>query len=489
MDQPHFPEARQLVASAAEAEPGIAELQAAMAAGRLTARALVERYLSRIEALDRGGPALHSIIEINPDALALAAELDAERQATGPRGPLHGVPILLKENIDTADRMLTTAGSLALVGDPPAQDATGARRLREAGAVLLGKTNLSEWANFRSTHSSSGWSARGGQTRNPHVLNQDPCGSSSGSAAAIAAYLGAAALGTETDGSIACPACACGIVGLKPTVGLTSRAGVIPISHSQDSVGPMARSVSDAALLLGALAGVDPRDPATQASDRKSFADYTRFLDPNGLNGARIGLPFGRGEGDAAAAIQELAAAGAALVDVALPEIENVGDAEFMVMTTEFKAGLNAYLATRTGVPVRSLAEAIAFNEAHAGQELKVFGQEVFVTAQERGPLTEPGYREALEKSQGRSRAGLDAVMTEHRLDALVSTGCEWSPAARAGRPVISVPAGFDRGRPVHLLFTGRAYSEPLLLRLAFAFEQRARACRPPEFLKVRPSA
>jgi amidase len=485
MDPPHDPHAARLVAAAAKAEPGIAALQEAMAAGRLTARELVQRYLDRIQALDRQGPALHAIIETNSDAFALADALDEERRTKGPRGPLHGIPILLKDNIDTADRMMTTAGSLALAGDPPAQDATLARQLRQAGAILLGKANLSEWANFRSTHSSSGWSARGGQTRNPHVLNQDPCGSSSGSAAAVAAYLCAAALGTETDGSIACPAQACGIVGLKPTVGLTSRAGVIPISHTQDSAGPMTRSVADAALLLGALTGVDPRDPATQASEGKSHADYTRFLDPRGLKGARLGLPYGRGEGRAAAAMHALEHAGATLVEAPLLEIEGVGDAEFQVMLYEFKAGLNAYFATRTGVPVHTLEELIAFNNAHAERELKVFGQEILLQAQEKGPLAEPAYHEALEKSRRASRESLDGLMDARHLDALITPGCEWSPAARAGYPVLSVPAGFDRGRPVHLLFTGRAYSEPTLLRLAYAFEHHTHAARPPRFLKL----
>jgi amidase len=471
-------------------EPTIAELQTAMASGRLTAHSLVAWYLARTEALDRRGPALHSIIEINPDLFEIAFALDAERRARGPRSPLHGIPILLKDNIDTADRMMTTAGSFALVGDPPAQDATVARRLREAGAILMGKANLSEWANFRSTNSRNGWSGRGGQTIDPYVLNQDPLGSSSGSAVAVAADLCTVALGTETDGSIVAPAAVNGVVGIKPTVGLTSRAGVIPIAHSQDTVGPFGRTVADAAIVLGALTGVDLRDPATQASEGKFLTDYTPFLDPNGLKGARIGLPFGRGDQVTRAAIQALQDAGAEIVSPAPiprpPRGVDLGSLEFTLLQYEFKADLNAYLATRTGVPIRTLEDAIAFNRAHAAQELKLFGQEIFVSSQKKGPLTDAAYLTALENSRRYSGPeGIDAVMDRLQLDALVSPGLDGTDyAARAGYPLISVPAGIAAsGMPVNLMFMGRAFSEPTLIKLAYAFEQATQARRPPQLL------
>jgi amidase len=471
-------------------EPTIAELQAAMASGRLSAHTLVAWYLARVEALDRRGPSLHSIIEINPDLFDIAFALDAERAAKGPRGPLHGIPILLKDNIDTADRMMTTAGSFALVGDPPSQDATVARKLREAGAILMGKANLSEWANFRSTNSRNGWSGRGGQTLDPYVLNLDPYGSSAGSAVAVAADLCTVALGSETDGSIVAPAAVNGVVGIKPTVGLTSRAGVIPISHSQDTIGPFGRTVADAAIVLGALTGVDPRDPATQASDGKSFVDYTQFLDPDGLKGARIGLPFGRGNTLTRAAVQALQDAGAVIVSPATiprpPRGVDLGFLEYTVLLYEFKADLNAYLATRTGVPIRTLEDAIAFNRAHAAQELKLFGQEIFVASQKKGPLTDPVYLAALENSQRYSRQdGIDALMDKLQLDALVSPGLDGTDyAARAGYPLISVPAGFDAsGLPINLMFMGRAYSEPTLIKLAYAFEQATNARRAPQLL------
>jgi amidase len=470
-------------AYAAREELTIAEIQGAMAKGELTARSLVEYYLARIEALDRQGPMLRSVIEVNPDALAIASALDEERKARGARGPLHGVPVLLKDNIDTADRTQTTAGSLALVGDPPVQDATVAKRLRDAGAVLLGKANLSEWANFRSTNSRNGWSARGGQTRNPYRLTQDPYGSSSGSAVAVAANLCAVSLGSETDGSISAPAWINGVVGIKPTVGLTSRAGVIPISHTQDSVGPMARTVTDAAILLGALMGVDARDPATVASDGKFHTDYTRFLDANGLKGARIGLPFGRGGNITRAAIDAMQTAGAEIVTpIRLPITGPQYDAEFEVLLYEFKADLNTYLATRAGVPIRTLEEVIAFNLAHRDEELKLFGQEIFQLAQKKGPLTDAAYLTALEKSHLGARAAIDAVMVQNKLDALVGPDPGvGSPAAMAGYPVISVPAGFSSlGVPTGLVFAGRAYSEPTLLRIAYACEQVTKARRPP---------
>lgn len=489
----------------------IAELQAAMDAGEITSRKLVEFFLSRIEDIDRNGPQLRSVIETNPDAIEIAARLDEERRARGPRGPLHGIPILLKDNIDTGDRMWTTAGSLALAGAPAPRDATVVERLRSAGAVILGKTNLSEWANFRSSYSYSGWSARGGRTRNPYVLDRNPSGSSSGSAVAVAAGLAPAALGTETDGSIVSPSNNNGVVGVKPTVGLTSRAGVIPIAHSQDTVGPHARTVADAALVLGALTGVDPRDPATARGAEHHHRDYTAFLDPDGLRGARIGVArkgfWGYSEkADRVieAAIDAMRRAGAEIVDPAdLPTIDELreDDSEFTVLLYEFKHDLNAYLATRTGVPVRTLEDVIAFNEAHADVELRDFGQDIFEKAQAMGPLTDERYRQALEKSRRLAgRDGIDAVMETYRLDALVAPtgGPAWvtdivngdrygggssSPAARAGYPLVTVPAGFAGELPVNITFMGRAWSEPTLLRLAYAFEQCTRARRPPKFL------
>jgi amidase len=485
-------------------EASIAQLQAAMAAGEFGARHLVERYSARIRALDRQGPRLNSVLELNPDAAEIAEQLDEERRAKGPRGPLHGIPILLKDNIDTRDRMMTTAGSLALVGQAPSRDSTVAARLRRAGAVILGKANLSEWANFRSPHSSSGWSARGQQCRNPYVLDRNPCGSSSGSATATSAGFCAAAVGTETDGSIVCPSSANGVVGIKPTVGLVSRAGVVPVSHSQDTVGPHARTVADAAAVLGALAGTDGADAGDAGTD------YTRFLDPHALRGARIGVSRTNGFGVSAKAdavveeaIRAMREAGAIIVDPAdIPTQDDLGgDTEMTVLLSEFKHDLDAYLATRTGVPVRTLAEVIAFNEAHAEEELAWFGQELFLQAQETTGLEDPGYLEALVRSHQLSRErGIDAVLEEHGLDALISpTGSPaWvtdlvngdhvgpsssTAAAQAGYPLVSVPAGFASGLPVGVTFSGRAYSEPALIRLAHAFEQATRVRRPPRFI------
>jgi amidase len=490
-------------------EATLEDLQRRMAAGTLTARRLTAAYLSRIAALDGKGPALHHVIETSPDALAVAEALDAERRAKGARGPLHGVPVLLKDNVDTADKMTTTAGSLALAGSIPPRDATVARKLREAGAVLLGKANLSEWANIRSNHSSSGWSARGGQAKNPYVLDRNPCGSSSGSAAAVAANLCALAIGTETDGSIVCPSSANGIVGIKPTLGLVSRAGIIPIAHSQDTAGPMARTVRDAAVLLGALVGVDDRDVATAEAARRGASDYTRFLEADGLRGARIGVvrkSFGfnpRVDRLMEDALAEMVRRGAILVDPAeIPHAGEYDDSELEVLLFELKADLAAYLqALGPAAPVKTLADVIAFNEAHRAEEMPYFGQELFLKAEEKGPLTTPAYREALEKNQRLSRAeGIDAVMDQHRLDALVaptggpawttdlvngdhfSGGSSTAPAV-AGYPNINVPVGSIYGLPVGISFIGRAWSEPTLLKLAFAFEQATHFRRPPRFL------
>ncbi|MGH9245292.1 MAG: amidase [Acidimicrobiales bacterium] len=499
------------------AEATIAELQAEMEAGRLSSLVLVRRYLNRIGAVDRDGPRLNSILELNPDAEDIAHELDGERRQGHVRGPLHGIPIVLKDNIGTADGMMTTAGSLALVGSAPAQDATTAALLREAGAVLLGKAGLSEWANFRSFHSSSGWSGRGGQVRNPYVLDRNPCGSSSGSGAAPSANLCAAAVGTETDGSIVCPATANGVVGLKPTLGVTSRAGVVPIAHSQDTVGPHARTVADAAAMLGGMASTvpDPRDPATSEHRDLVFSDYTQFLDPNGLAGARIGVARAGVSGyseetDAVfeAAVAAMQAAGAVVIDPAdIPTIDqiNAGAEEVTVLVYEFKRDLNAYLATRSGVPIATLADAIAFNEAHADEELKWFGQEWFELA-ESDPFSEAEYLAALAEARRLGgQDGIDAVLEEFELDAIVAPtgsppwttdlvngdhfqGASSSPAAIAGYPLVSVPAGEAFGLPVGITFMGTAYSEPTLIRVAHGFEQTTLARRRPEFLPTLPT-
>jgi amidase len=486
----------------------ISELQERMEAGSLTAVALCQEYLARVEKLDRSGPTLKAVIEVNPDALEIAGRLDEERRARGPRGPLHGIPVMLKDNFDTADRMMTTAGSLALVGPPPPEDATVARRLREAGAVILGKTNLSEWANFRSTRSTSGWSSRGGQTRNPYALDRNPCGSSSGSGVAAAANLCAGTVGTETDGSVVCPAHANGIVGIKPTVGLVSRAGIVPIAHSQDTAGPMARCVADAAILLGAMTGFDPRDPVTAESRDRARQDYTPFLKADGLQGARIGVArgfFGFNTGVdeiLESCIGVLKRLGAEVVDpVQVSTREALRDPEFEVLQYEFKADLNAYLAGRgPAVPVRSLEEIMAFNERHRDQVMPYFGQEIMSMAQEKGPLTEAAYLEALAQCRKLARdEGIDATLREHRLDAILapSGGPAWltdwvtgdhfgggssSPAAVAGYPNITVPAGYLFGLPVGVSFFGGPYQEPTLIRIAYAFEQATQVRRPPAF-------
>ena len=493
-------------------EATIADLQQRMQSGRETSRSLVEQYLARIEAIDRRGPAVRSVLETNPDALAIADQLDAERKSRGPRGPLHGIPILLKDNIATADKMMTTAGSLALAGAKPPKDAFIVERLRAAGAVILGKTNLSEWANIRSTHSSSGWSGRGGQTKNPYALDRNPSGSSSGSGAAIAANLAAVAVGTETDGSIVSPSNCNSLVGIKPTLGLLSRSGIIPIAHSQDTAGPMARTVADAAALLGAMAGTDPGDIATTDSGTRGRRDYTTALDPNGLKGARIGVVrdklFGysvAADQLADAAISAMKRLGATVVDpVKIPTLGKFGQSEFEVLLFEFKADLNKYLTwLGPASPVHSLADVIAFNNAHKDQEMPYFGQEILEMAEKKGPLTDPKYKAALASNRQKARAlGIDAVMTQHKLDALFAPtgGVSWlidlvngdSSAANAdapstvtsvaGYPHITVPAGYFRGLPVGVSFFGRAWSEPTLIKLAYAYEQATKHRKPPAF-------
>jgi len=493
------------------AELTIPELQDGMGSGRFTARRLTELYLSRIEAVDRHGPRVNAVIEVNPDALAIAESLDTERRSGRVRGPLHGIPILVKDNIDTRDRMQTTAGSLALEGVVPSRDAFIVERLRTAGAVLLGKANLSEWANYRSSSSSSGWSGRGGQTRNPYVLDRNPCGSSSGSGAAAAANLAAITIGTETDGSIVCPSSINGIVGIKPTVGLWSRSGIIPISHTQDTAGPMCRTVTDAAILLGPLTGVDPRDAATAMSRGRSQEDYRRFLDPAGLRGARLGVMrkhlsvAAKTEAVFDEAVKALKAAGAILVDpVNFADPAPLNAAESLVMGYEFKAGIEAYLRSLGDrAPGRTLADLIAFNERNREREMPYFGQELFVESAKKGPLTDPRYRAALATCRRMARTeGLDALLARHRLDAIVAitTGPAWpidlvngdrftggssTHAAVAGYPAITVPAGFILGLPVGLTFMGRPWAEGKLIQLAYGFEQATKVRVAPKFTET----
>jgi amidase len=497
-------------------EMSIAEIQAAMKAGRLDAESLVKMYLARIETIDRNGPTLRSVQEINPDAIPIARALDEERKAGRLRGPLHGIPVLLKDNIATADKMETTAGTLALVGARPREDSTIAQRLRQAGAIILGKASMSEWAYFKSTPGSSGWSARSGQARNPYALNRTPCGSSSGSAIAVAASLVTVSIGTETDGSIICPAGVNGVVGIKPTVGLTSRAGVIPISVTQDTIGPFGRTVADAAAVLGALVGVDQRDPATQASFGKEQTDYAKYLELNGLRGARLGVPregyFGYSpKADALVnqAIETLRQGGATIVDpVKIPNFDRAAltSAELVVLLYEFKAGVNAYLASvAPGAQVRTLDDVIEFNKRNTRENMPYFGQELLVRAQAKGDLTEAEYLEALEKCRRLAgKEGMDAIMDELSLDALIAPtttpawpvdlvngdqfrGSSAKSAALVGYPLVSVPAGFAQGLPVGITFMGRAWSEPTLIKLAYAYEQASKARRPPQYNAATP--
>jgi len=489
----------------------IAELQQKMTSGELTARQLAEMYLGNIAMVDEGGIGINSIIELNPDALVIAESLDTERREGEVRGPLHGIPVLIKDNIDTFDRMSTTSGSLALEGSVALQDAFLVEQLREAGVLILGKTNLSEWANFRSERSTSGWSSRGGLTRNPYALDRSACGSSSGSGAAVAANLCAAAIGTETDGSIICPAQTNGIVGIKPTVGLVSRTGIIPIAHSQDTAGPMARTVADAAALLGALTRTDETDAATLSADRSAYDDYTQFLDSDGLKGARIGVArtlFGsenRILSIMESALETMKSLGAVLVDIEMTPSEKFEKTEVEVLLYEFKADLNAYLANRGRLAkVHSLEDVIKFNEENQARVLPYFGQDRMLSAQEKGPLTQKKYLNALEKNHRLAREeGIDAAMREHKLDAIVcpSGGPAWmidlvngdgdydchpdstSYAAVAGYSHITVPAGYIFGLPVGLSFFAGAWQEPTLIRLVYAFEQATQVRVPPKFL------
>jgi len=487
----------------------VGDLQNGMQSGKWTARAIAEKYLARIAEVDKGGPTVNSVIETNPDALEIADALDRERKEKGPRGPLHGIPVLIKDNIATADKMQTTAGSLALVGSRPPADAFVAKKLRDAGAVILGKTNLSEWANIRSSHSISGWSGRGGQTKNPYALDRNPCGSSSGTGAGISANLAAIGIGTETDGSIVCPSSANGLAGIKPTIGLVSRHGIIPISHSQDTAGPMCRTVRDAAILLGALTGVDADDKATAASAEKSFTDYTQFLKEDGLQGARIGvLRKSFGFNPAVDLLMEdalrvMKKQGATVIDpLEIATQGKFGDSEFLGFMYELKADLNAYLAwLGANTPVKSLKEIIDFNERNTRKEMPYFAQENFYKAEEKGSLMTKEYVEAMEKNRRMSRTdGIDKTMDEHKLDAIVGPtgGPAWLTdivngdsfgggssefAAVAGYPNVNVTAGYVHGLPVGISFFGRAWSEPVLIRIAYAFEQATKHRKAPKFL------
>lgn len=484
-------------------EKTVAKLQVMMQKGEMTSRQITQAYLDRIADIDKK---LNSMIELNPDALAIADQMDAERKAGKLRGPLHGIPIVIKDNIDTADKMKTTAGSLALVDAPaPKQDAFIVRQLRAAGAVIIGKTNLSEWANFRSTKSSSGWSGRGGQTHNPYILDRNACGSSSGTGSAIAANLAAIGIGTETDGSIVCPAATCGIVGIKPTLGLVSRSGIIPIAHSQDTAGPMTRTVADAAILLGVLVGTDKEDSITSQAG-KGEKDYTKFLQKDGLRGLKLGVArqyFGRNaKVDALIEpqLQVLKDGGATLIDVEFPKLRDFGDAEYEVLLYEFKADLNKYLEGR-GSRYKTLKDLIEFNEKNADKEMPYFGQEIFIAAEAKADLNDRAYRLALLQSKLMTQEqGIDGVMDKNKLDAIVapSGGVAWmtdpvngdcgvfessSLAAVAGYPNITVPAGFIHGLPAGISFFGRAFSEGVLIKAAYAYEQATKARRVPKLL------
>ncbi len=467
----------------------ISELQAKMKSGELTARRLTEMYLERIKEID---PKLRSVVETNPDALKIADELDKERKRGKVRGPLHGIPVLIKDNIDTRDRMKTTAGSFALVdASVPERDAFIVEKLRKAGAVIIGKTNLSEWANFRSTKSISGWSGRGGQTNNPYVLDKNPCGSSAGSGVAVSANLAAVGVGTETNGSIICPATRNGVVGIKPTLGLVSRSGIIPIAHTQDTAGPMTRTVADAVILLTAMVGRDKRDQITEES-KKGEKDYTKFLDSNGLRGARIGVArqFAGADGKPKeifeSHLEVLRTGGAVLFDVTFSEdFGKLADDRLQILLYEFKTDLNKYLAER-GSPYKTLADLIKFNEENKGREMPLFGQELFVQSQSKGELTDRTYLDAIQRVKLASREnGIDAVITKDNLDAIVSpaVGATWSMAAAAGYPYITVPAGFVDSLPLGIAFFGRAFTEPQLIKVAYAFEQKTKTRRAPKFL------
>lgn len=492
-------------------ETDISALQEKMAAGAYTAEKLTDLYLTRIRDIDHAGPSLHSVIEINPDAIADARALDAERKNGKTRGPLHGIPVLLKDNIDTAGKMQTTAGSLALEGHIATTDAFLVKKLRDAGAVILGKTNLSEWANFRSSRSCSGWSSRGGQTKNPYILDHNPCGSSSGSGVAVAANLCVVAVGTETDGSITCPSAVNGIVGIKPTVGLVSRSGIIPISSTQDTAGPMARTVKDAAIMLGALAGIDPADKITQEQEKQKtkVTDYTSFLNPEGLKGKRIGVEK-KPQGDnpllhalQQKALEVLKQQGATIIEVEyLDEINKLGDAEFEVMQYEFKDGLNRYLAS-ANARVKSLEEVIAFNKTNEGKAMPYFKQEILEGSQKKEGLDSSAYKQALQKSHTGTRKIIDALFKQHQLDALCGLtmgpacsidmiyGDRWGnvfltqPAAASGYPHITVPCGMVYDLPVGFSFFAQAYSEPVLIAMGYAYEQATKNRKVPAFRKA----
>ena len=485
-------------------EASVADLQALMASSEMSSEAITRAYLGRIAKLNNR---LKAVISTNPDAVTQARALDEERVKSGPRGPLHGIPILLKDNIESRDAMATTAGSLALAGNITGRDAFFVARLRQAGAVILGKTNLSEWANFRSEESSSGWSGIGGQTNNPYDPTRNPCGSSSGSGVAAAASLAALTVGTETNGSIVCPSTASGVVGIKPTVGLVSRSGVVPISHTQDTAGPMAKSVTDAVVLLSAMIGRDPADPATEIAEKAAGWNLPAHLLRNGLEGKRIGVVRSLAGFHSGVdrlfdqAVADLEAGGATVVDeLEFPSTEGLGRAAYDVLLYEFKHDLNAYLAglpNAEKLPASTLDELIAFSEAHADQEMPFFGQEIFIKSQAKGPLTDQAYVEALELVGTASRQGIDSLLAEHELDALIAPtgGPAWktdlidgdhfigsssSYPARAGYPNITVPMGAVHGLPVGVSFFATALSEPTLIEIAYAFEQATRHRRPP---------